>query len=181
MNTSLDNDAYFDWLYKSVCDRRVGYYSYMYLFKTLHSKEFIVNIPNDINRAIDGSDLRYRYVTHLKESRNIISDIDLSEPCSILEMLIALSIRCEETIMDDTQYGDRTGQWFWSMLNNLGVGKMSDDVFDERKVSKVIENFLNGNYSPNGEGGLFYIPNCSIDLSKQEIWLQLCWYLDSIT
>ena len=41
-------------------------------------------------------------------------------------MMIALAIRCEEHIMDDPDAGDRTGQWFWSMLVSLGLGSMDE-------------------------------------------------------
>ena len=36
-----------------------------------------------------------------------------NKTCSVLEMMIALAIRCEEHIMDDPDVGNRTGQWFW--------------------------------------------------------------------
>jgi hypothetical protein len=105
----------------------------------------------------------------------------LSGPCSVLEMLIALAIRCEETIMDDASMGNRTGQWFWGMINNLGLGGMTDDIVDVGVVDSVIERFLARDYEPNGEGGLFTIRRCSEDLRTVEIWVQLLWYLDTIT
>ena len=95
-------------------------------------------------------------------------------------MMVALAIRCEETIMDDTEYGDRTGQWFWKMISSLGLSSMSDDMFDKKYATYVINRFLNREYEPNGKGGLFTINNCDEDLRNVEIWYQLCWYLDSI-
>lgn len=105
----------------------------------------------------------------------------LDGPCSILEMMIALAIRCEETIMDDTSRGDRTSQWFWEMIVSLGLGSMSDDRFAPDIVDDILDRFLNREYEPNGKGGLFTIKNCEYDLRDVEIWYQLCWYLDSIT
>jgi hypothetical protein len=147
----------------------------------LHETEFIYLLPNDRNRAEDGIDLRYRYaITHGYEDDYDIILGYLSGPCSVLEMMIALSIRCEENIMDDPNVGNRTGQWFWDMVVNLGLGSMLDDRFDKRIVDRVIERFLNREYEPDGKGGLFTVRNCRHDLRHFEIWYQLCWYLDTI-
>ena len=93
-------------------------------------------------------------------------------------MMVALAVRCEETIMDDTRYGDRTGQWFWEMMTNLGIGNMFDERFDAEFVEEKVSIFLDREYAPNGKGGLFYIKGCQDDLRDVEIWTQLCWYLD---
>ena len=57
---------------------------------------------------------------------------------------------------------------------------MSDDMFDKKYATYVINRFLNREYESNGKGGLFTINNCDEDLRNVEIWYQLCWYLDSI-
>lgn len=169
-------DEYFNWLYDYVCKGRSHEkVSYVKLFKKLHQIEFTFTIPNDINRAKDGVDLRYRFAM-MKDDDQIMEMLD--GPCSVLEMMVALSIRCEETIMDNTGYGDRTGQWFWNMMSNLGIGRMTDDIFEEYIVEDLIYTFLERNYAPNGKGGLFYIKGCEDDLRRVEIWIQLCWYLD---
>jgi hypothetical protein len=105
---------------------------------------------------------------------------ELNGPCTVLEMMIALAIRCEETIMDDFDVGNRTGQWFWGMVTNLGLGSMTDIRYDERYIDDVLTRFLNREYEPDGKGGLFTIRRCDRDLRKVEIWYQLCWYLDSM-
>lgn len=169
---------YFEWLYNYVCKGRAhDFVSYKKLFKLLHDIEFTFYIRNDVHRARDGVDLRSRFASILDDER--VDDILLDDPCSVLEMIIALAIRCEETIMDDTRYGDRTSQWFWNMLSNLGISYMTDDRFDERVATEKIYDFLEKRYSPDGKGGLFYIPECEEDLREVEIWTQLCWYLDN--
>ena len=170
-------DDYFNWLYNYVCKGRAHErISYRNLLSLLHQIEFTFFVGNDINRAKDGVDLRYRFAT-LYEDDSIMDILD--GPCSVLEMMVALAIRCEESIMDDTRYGDRTGQWFWDMMSNLGIGLMYDDIFDNRIVEEKIYNFLDRNYEPDGKGGLFYIRGCKEDLRVLEIWTQLCWYLDN--
>lgn len=172
-------NEYFEWLYNYVCKNKVhDNLSYRKLFMMLHETEFIFSIPNDVNRAIDGVDLRYRFKLEIESKEGIGLPVDIEGPCSVLEMMIALAIRCEETIMDDTLYGDRTAQWFWNMMSNLGIALMTDDIYDRSYVKEKIDIFLNRQYEPNGKGGLFYIRDCQEDLRDIEIWSQLCWYLD---
>lgn len=171
-------DEYFNWMYDKVCKNKNNKFISLYkLLRDLHNIEFTFIIQEDINRAIDGTDLRYKFAMYKHDET--INDILNDKSCSVLEMMVALSIRCEETIMDDTAYGDRTGQWFWEMMHNLGIGIMTDDIYDGDVVYSIINSFLNRRYKPNGKGGLFYIYNCDIDLRKVPIWTQLCWYLDS--
>jgi hypothetical protein len=169
-------DDYFDWLYDYVCKGRAhSNTSYRKIFIFLHQTEFTFSIRNDVNRARDGIDLRYRYAMEI-DDESVLPILD--EPCSVLEMMVALAVRCEESIMDNTGYGNRTGQWFWEMMYNLGIGNMFDERYNERIAEHLINRFLNREYSAEGDGGLFYIRNCEYDLRDMEIWTQLCWYLD---
>lgn len=172
------NDEYFEWLVDLVCGRRFSkHISYKKLLTHLHSVTFTYFVPYDINRAEDGVDLRYRY--GLIVGHTEIAD-EIEGPCSVLEMMIALAIRCEEQWMDNPTIGDRTGQWFWEMVATLGLGKMADEKYDCIYVDEVLERFLNREYEPDGEGGLFRIRNCKFDLRTVEIWKQLCWYLNTL-
>lgn len=173
-------NEYFNWLYKLVCgDRYSKSISYRKLFVQLHSTEFIYIVPMDENRAKDGIGLRRRFALRNGYDTNMIRN-SIDGPCSVLEMMISLAITCEETIMDDTTLGDRTGQWFWEMINNIGLGGMYDSNYDREYVAEKLHILLNREYEPNGKGGLFTIKNCG-DIRDAEIWHQLCWYLDNIT
>lgn len=175
-------DEYFDWLInlvgiKSYADS----VSYKKLLAHLHSVEFRYSISMDSNRASDGINMRWNYVCESRYSKDEYDDIlnALDGPCSVLEMMVALADRCEKTIMDDPQYGNRTSQWFWKMIVNLGLGDMYDGRFDVYRADYVINRFLDRDYEPNGKGGLFTV-DCGKDLRTVEIWHQLCWYLDTI-
>lgn len=169
---------YFEWLCDLACKNKYSnHISYKKLLTYLHSKAFRYSIPRDENRAEDGLDLRHRFVYELGYDYEVEYYID--GPCSVLEMMTALALKCEE-IMDDPRVGDRTRQWLWGMIVNLGLGSMNDDRFDKTYVDEVIECFLDRDYDPDGTGGLFTIRNCECDLRDMEIWHQLCWYLDSI-
>lgn len=172
------NDEYFEWLFNLVCAERFSKnISYRELLTHLHRIEFTYSIPNDVNRAEDGIDLRYRFVLE-RNCRDMLDYLD--GPCSVFEMIAALSIRCEEQFMDNPDIGNRIGQWFWNMIANLGLGSMNDDQFDEEKANEIIGRFLDRDYEPDGRGGLFTVRHCRRDLRKVEIWYQLCWYLDNI-
>lgn len=169
---------YFDWMYEIVCgDRYSDSVSFRKLLGYLHNTEFVWSIPMDENRACDGMDLRYRFARR----RSGVEEMYLKGPCSVLEMMVALSIRCEVEIMDNPLMGDRTQQWFWGMIANLGLGSMTDNRFDEEYVQRVLDQFLNREYEPNGRGGLFTVRNCDRDLRTVEIWYQLNWYLNTIS
>lgn len=173
------NNEYFEWLCELIDSKRFSkQVSYRKLLMHLHNIEFTWVIPMDENRADDGIQLRRRYALYCDDMS--LTDYILG-PCSVLEMMVALAIRCEETIMDDTAMGDRTGQWFWGMVHNLGLSPMTDPKFDRAFVDDIIARFLNREYEPNGRGGLFTVRHCNHDLRTVEIWWQLSWYLDSIT
>lgn len=175
------NDRYFKWMCRLVSDQRyLRGYSYHKLLKFLHNTVFRYTIPMDSNREADGINLRYRFGYENSYDEYIIVNYLNNQPCSVLEMMIALAIRCEEGIMSDPDIGDRTCQWFWGMITNLGLRGMNDINYDEYYVDQVIERFLNRDYKKNGEGGLFTVKHPRHDLREVEIWYQMCWYLDEI-
>ena len=172
-------DEYFEWLYQIVSkDRYSKTHSYRKLLTYLHNREFTYLIPKDANRAEDGVSIRWRFANQFNDSGFIMRCID--RPCSVLEMMIALAIRCEEDIMDNTEFGNRIGQWFWKMVVNLGLGSMTDTRFSEEQVEEIIDRFLNRDFEPDGHGSLFVIRGCNYDLRDVEIWICMLWYLDSI-
>jgi hypothetical protein len=175
------NNEYFEWMYQLVCsEKRFRRQSYRKLLHHLHANEFTYTLDMDGNRAIDGVDLRYRFQYENRYQRDIVAAWLGKEPCSILEMMVALSIRCEEHIMDDPTIGNRTGQWFWSMIMNLGLNPMDDLRFNQMYTNDILNRFLNHQYKENGEGGLFTVHKNRYDLRQTEIWYQMCWYLNEV-
>lgn len=175
-------DEYFEWLFDIVCeDRFSNDISFRKLLTHLHRTEFQYSIANDQNRAEDGISLRYRFalLTGREAEAGYVCN-SLDGPCSILEMMIALAIRCEETITDDPRFGDRTGQWFWGMIVNLDLGRMTDDRYNAEYVDDVLYRFIKRKYDYDGKGGLFTIRHCDRDMTKTAIWFQLQRYLDGL-
>ena len=169
---------YFDWITHLVLDdASVGQSHYRKLFEYLHRTEFIYILPMDSNRESDGTDLRYRFAYEEERQYQEIACLLDIRPASVLEVMVALAIRCE-SIMEDPKYGNRTAQWFWEMRVTLGLGNMDDIHFDEAYVSKVVSRFMAREYEPNGKGGLFHIEG--VDLRGVEIWTQMNWYFNRI-
>lgn len=181
MLTNIRRD-YFEWLFDLACgDLYADQISYRKLLIHLHEVEFIYVHPRDYNRADDGTKLRRRYVLSIIPEGFYEQAIDeLTGPCSVLEMMLALAIRCEEDYMGDPGIGDRTRQWFWSMIRSLGLGSMMDHAYDSAYINEVLDRFMKREYEANGRGGLFTIKNCKYDLRDFEIWFQMGWYLDTI-
>lgn len=174
-------EKYFEWLYDKVINVKMrNIFSYGKLLRFLHSVNFTYIIPRDENRYADGIELRYRFGREKGfDDRIIASELDVF-PCSVLEMMVALSLRIEEQIMVKIDAGDRTFKWFWEMLANLGLAQMQDDSFDFDRCERVCERFLNREYEPNGEGGLFRIYHRQNDMRNVEIWYQAMWYLSEL-
>ena len=173
-------DQYFYHLY-DICTRgKNPNISYKKLFFHLYKTAFKVKLDKDINRVYDALEMRKNYF------KNILSDLDIFDyminefPCSVLEIIVALAMRCEDTIMSNTEYGDRTTQWIWQMIVSLGLGGQSDEHYDAKDVENKLYIFMNRKYDRNGRGGLFTVKKTLKDLRKIEIWCQMLWYLDTI-
>lgn len=174
-------NEYFEWMYQLVCDNPYANdRSYRLLLTTLSDIDFTYTLPMDGNRADDGIDLRYRFGYECNHSDAMIASYLDDMPCSVLEMMIALAIRCEDHIMCDPDIGDRTGKWFWDMIDSLGLLDMHDGKFNACIVYEIIDIFLNREYERNGKGGLFTVKHCTKDMRSIEIWYQLHRYLDDI-
>lgn len=178
MLNQLSNN-YFEWMYQLVCnDKYANGLSYRKLLHYLYKTEFVYIVERDRNRASDGVDFRYRFAY---ENGVSVEDVERyldNRPCSVLEMMVSLAFKVEESIMDDPNYGDRTGQWFWNMIVNLELGNMFDSQFDLRYTKEVIKRLLNRTYKSDGKGGLFTVSNPKYDMRSVEIWYQMMWYFD---
>lgn len=171
---TLNEYPYFQWL----CDIIRMSDSNM-LLEFLYNTPYIPYFKMDENRAGDGKELRTSYMLNVLSPDEAFHYEVPNNPCNMLEMLIALATRMENTA-EDPAYGDRTKQWFWDMVVTMGLGEMVDSEFDPRYVSAVIERFLNNAYAPNGKGGLFYVEENKRDMRKLDVWMQANIYLNHV-
>lgn len=171
---SLNNTAivsrYFEWL----CDKINAREGYSKLLWKLHSLQFRWSISNDDNRAIDGKILRDKFANDC----GIADYSALNGPCSVLEMLVGLAIRCENDIMNIWENGDNTAFWFWQMIENCGLFEATDDNFDDILVEVTIDSILDREYNSSGIGGFFPLKNAQEDQREVEIWYQMSFWLE---
>lgn len=160
---------YYVWLCRMIDNGSKKNYSR--LLRYLRSKEFYYSVPNDVNRAEDGKNLRKKYLT----SGGLLStDIWEDEPCSVLEMVIALSIRLSTDIMPD--YGYDVSYWFWQMMRNLGLDFYTNERFNLEEVDEIVKNWLDRSYQKILKSGKILLKSGKIDrkfVEKTEIWYQM--------
>ena len=178
-------ELYFEWLLNKVFTGNILTLrnDYTKLMCKLFDIKFHWSIPRDSNRMEDGLGLRDRFFD-LYDGVITVDEFELyfnPNQCSVLEMMAALAIRCEETIMHDSRYGDRTGEWFWVMIRSMNLHTQDNNHFNEDYISRVVTMMLDREYLPNGEGGLFTIPDCPYDLREVEIWYQMSWFIAYIS
>lgn len=171
----LQRRDYFKWLCQMIDagdgeDHDIFVYG---VLTALFEKDFYWLIPNDENRAMDGKELRNIY--RLDEHKDISTFID--EPCSCLEMLIALAHKWDFDIDYDPDAGDRTSDKFWEMIGNLGLDAYALSDWDNVLIDDIIERWLGRNYRADGLGGLFPLNDPPSNQKKVEIWYQLQQYI----
>ena len=149
---------------------------YSRLLRYLRSKEFYYSVPNDVNRAEDGKHLRKEY---LISGKFLSTDIWEDEPCSVLEMMIALARRISKDIMPD--YGYPISYWFWEMIANLGLDEYKNDVFNVDEVDEIVKNWLDRSYQKFLKSGKNLVKSGNFSrkfIEKTEIWYQVMAWLD---
>lgn len=169
---------YFDWLLDHICDEHDNY-MYENLLWHLFYRDFKWIRPLDANCAVYGCRLREDFLENYHGARRIISQNVpfLGRDCSILELLVSLAIRMEDVVMSNDVFGDRTGYWFWLMIDNLGLGNMDNSSYDSQFVDKILDKFIERTYKKNGKGGLFVINDKNIDMRNCDIWQQSMGFL----
>lgn len=159
---------YFDWLYARVMLSDAPAVSYSRLIQELYETEFIFLMSGDDNRAEDGIALRDEFIQNLRFE---VGPHELSFGCSVLEMMIALSVKAE------FQTDIRPSQWFWEFIANLGLSDYYDDQYNQDEVQFKLHNFVWRTYEYNGTGGMFPLKRPETDQRGIEIWYQFSAYL----
>lgn len=153
---------------------------YSKLFKELLGIKFMHFVGNDVDRAKDGLELRFRF----EEEYGKLYELEkkLEGECSILEAFVALAERCERDIMCDFDCGDRTSEWFWVIMDNLGLSTFTNSSFNSDEIWRICEIFNLRKYGKSGKnGGAFPLKRRHLDFESDvrevELWYQMNWYL----
>lgn len=164
-------ERYFNWLKSQIEDCPEMKRGWDRLLRKLQQTEFRWILEGDEDRAENGIGLRFRFGW---EKNYDIRDVDIclnDRPCSMLELMVALAAKIEVVLSDD-HYGNRTGEWFFSMVKSLGLGRMDDRSYDSDLVNVTLERFVKRRYRPDGRGGLFTVEG-ETDMPDLEIWQQM--------
>ena len=103
---------YFKWL-KSLVNAEE---SHSFLWRKLHSTDFVWVVERDENRAEDGKYLRYLFTVSAYDRIDFDEEeVEqyLSGPCSVMEFLVGLAKRMEDDIMYDPELEDRTSRRYY--------------------------------------------------------------------
>jgi hypothetical protein len=174
VNTDAIDREYFKWLYSQVASVyiRNSARTHWKMLRQFFTKEFVWFVPNDDNRIQDGKDLRYEFLQ--EEDIDNPGETWLDMPCSMLELLVALSRRLSFEAEGEPR------DWFWELIDNMGLAHINDQQYDDlhkEEIDAAMDRIIWRNYEPNGQGGLFPMLSPKQDQRKVELWYQLNAYL----
>ena len=125
MTENLLRKKYFIWMCQIVdTNRKINVGSYRSLLEELNNIDFYAILPMDENRADDGIELRYQFGRDCGYPASMIASMLDVTPCSVLEMMVALALRGEHHVAEDTIYGGAgPGNRIYDLgqLSRLGV------------------------------------------------------------
>jgi len=161
---SEDRLSYFDWLLERIEGTNSPYKPAL---NQMHFTKFEPLVPYDENRCKDGLALRSEYerVTNTRLDRR-----EMSRPCSVLEMSIALAERFAFNIVEGGNDVDIPNA-FWIMMSNLNLKKNTD------LNPPIIAGLVHRKYNPNGRGGFFPLKRPKEDQRNVELWYQMQAYV----
>ena len=160
---------YRDWLINLCNFRKKGYDK---LLTQLHFSPFEVVLERDINRVQDGLSFRQQFL-----SENGINGDFYDQPCSILEVLVALAVRIDGEYIGNPA-DPHPDQIFWEMICNLGLNKFDNKHYNSDFIYEILGKFVGRAYNFDGNGGIFPLKNVQNDQRKVEIWSQMMAYLN---
>jgi hypothetical protein len=171
-NPALKED-YLRWLESQLKDKYSSPGSYWELVNAMFEKEFVVMVPMDDNRAVDGLDLRAEFA---REERLQPETMKFLGAVSFLEVLIGLSRRLAFAA------GGQAPGWAWHLLDNLGLQRMSDPLtrYKQRKVEDVMNAVISRTYNSDGVGGFFPLAWNEDDQTQIELWYQMHAYIEEL-
>lgn len=142
--------------------------------KWLFSTDFEWSHKLDANRAADGVDLRTNFAYECGYRFPEVREALLNKQCSWLEMMVGLAMRCEDSIMGNDEFGDRTPHWFNVMIDSLGLYL---DCSEDDEM--ILKRCAARQYKQDGEGGLWWVKGTKKNLRRMQIWDQMCEYLNA--
>lgn len=159
--------VYSDWLKDQIKDHVHDINDYTKLLDNLDLINYRWRFVMDENRANAAYNLRreYSYVS------GIFLDDVREGPASVFEVLVGVARNMAE------QTEIETGDMFWLMMKNMGLDKLTDDIYDWRVVERVINPWLDGEFSLNGKGSPFPLKDYEGDATHLDLYSQMNIYI----
>lgn len=168
------SDPYFNWLCILIgVNKNQPNRNYGQLVNALHyNSVYQPKVEMDVNRGADGLQLRVDFINEHGPWGSATN----RGPCSMLEFLIGLAKRMN-FLMYQSDGHRYTEYYFWKLIGNLGLLKLTDDkwafmngdFFVEDAVWRINER----QYSADGSGGIFPLKRPDKDQRGVEIWYQM--------
>ena len=161
----LERDAYFEWLVSKIGDGKIDHLR-MRILRKLYFMPFYYNIPNDAHRYEEAVCLRdqYSYETGIM--------CDYEGPCNVLELLVSLAKMVSEDVLGTFYHENRTFEWFWMMIDNLGLLSVRP-----AEVERIVKKWVDRDFEFDGRGSPFPLRDPPEDQRTVEIWKQICNYI----
>lgn len=172
------NPDYFNWMCSVALPNPQERKNYMNLLNCLDSISYtyLPTVMLDENRSVDGLDLRMHYAYEFGVPEDIMATQFKENWCSVLEVLVAFSIRYDLY----NHGGENPSRWIRVIFDNLHLLRYDDSHWNQvsdRAVHEIINTMLYRQYNYDGtNGGPFHLKNPRDDLRKTDIWTQLQWY-----
>lgn len=176
-------ETYIQWLYSLVGLNQPEYNHYWRIIRRLFRREYYYLVNNDVNRFEDGMMLRDRFCSEYNYNVDMFTRY-VDFPCTVLEMLVAFAERIDQEIMWDPEMGNRTAQWFWQMIWNLGIDpiRYSDEYFDQDcllNFEQKLDVVLSRKYKKDGLGSFFPMKSSyQKNFQKVELWYQMQFWME---
>lgn len=156
----FDWDKYLDWLI-SIIETDEDPEEYRAVLLHLLETEFKYLTPLDRDRALEGLELRRRYIRQTGEE-----EPDMT--CSVLEMLVALCEHIESTMSTDPDK-DNPGFWFWQFLKNAELD-ISNRYYRKSSVDHILTRINYKKFEKNGRGWFFPLKRSRKDTRNFGVW-----------
>ena len=144
-------------------------------------------MADDAPRLEDGKQLRTSFMDDTGKSVHSYKDAlkPESDFCTVLELLVALSIRMDDIMRDPLDPSSSVPSCFWGMVSTM-VGQpfypcsywaFSANTSPAEVVAESSMKFLGRQYGPTGHNGNIFTDTTGIDLRAIDIWAQACRFM----
>lgn len=146
-------------------------------------------MADDEPRLEDGKQLRMNFID--ETGMPVQSYDDMLDPgfgfCTVLELLVALSMRMDDIMRDPLDPCSSVPSWFWGMVSTM-VGQpfypcsywtSSVDASTAAVVAETSMKFLGRQYDPTGHNGNIFVDMSGVDLRAIDIWAQACQFMSA--